>query len=283
MYPFKEPVLLASIVVAALWYARGSRRPKLHPVPRRRRSYVLPVRAACFYAGLAIVLVALDSPLDDLADKLFWAHMLQHVLLLTFAAPLIVLGAPWLAFWRPLPLGFRRSAAHAFATGFLSPVRRAAVFVGSPASAWLLFNADIALWHVPSLYDLTVRNAGIHYLEHVSFIVLGVLFWIHVLQSPPLHVRLSYTWQLVYLISAATASWLLAVVLAIATHPLYGAYAALRHRPGGISALADQQLAAGVMLGPGSLAFAIAVFYGIYAWLGADERPRSARLATRHG
>jgi len=283
MYPFSEPVLFASVVVAALWYARGSRRPKLHPVPRRRRSHVPAARAACFYTALAVVLVALDSPLDDLADKLFWAHMLQHVLLLTAAAPLIVLGAPWLAFWRPLPLGFRRGAAHAFATGVLSPVRRAAVFIGRPASAWLLFNADIALWHVPSLYDLTLRNAGVHYLEHVSFIVLGVLFWVHVFDSPPLRVRLNYTWQLVYVISAATASWLLAVVLAIATHPLYGAYAALRHRPGGISALADQQLAAGVMLGPGSIAFAIAVFYGIYAWLGADERPRSARLATRQG
>jgi putative membrane protein len=283
MYPFKEPFLFASVVVAAVWYARGSRRPKLHPVPRRRRSYVLPARTVCFYAALAIVLVALDSPLDDLADKLFWAHMLQHVLLLTAAAPLITLGAPWLAFWRPLPLGFRRGAAHAFATGFLSPVRRAAVFIGTPASAWLLFNTDIAAWHVPPLYDLTLRNTGIHYLEHVSFIVLGVLFWVHFFDSPPLRVRLSYTWQLVYVISAATASWLLAVVLAIATHPLYPAYAALQQRPGGISALADQQLAAGVMLGPGSITFAIAVFYGIYAWLGADERPRSARLAARHG
>lgn len=283
MYPFKEPVLLASVVVAAVWYARGSRRPKLYPVPRRRRSYVLPVRAACFYTALVVVLLALDSPLDDLADKLFWAHMLQHVLLLTVAAPLIVLGAPWLAFWRPLPLGFRRGAAHAFATGALSPVRRAAVFIGGPIAAWLLFNADIAIWHVPSLYDVTLRSAGIHYLEHVSFIVLGVLFWIHVLDSPPLRVRLSYTWQLVYIVSAATASWLLAVVLAIATHPLYPAYAALPHRPGGISALADQQLAAGMMLGPGSIAFAIAVFYAIYAWLGADEQPQTSRLAARHG
>jgi len=283
MYPFKELAIFLPVVIAAFWYARGSRRPKLHPVPRRRRSYVLPARAACFYAALAVVLLALDSPLDDYADKLFWAHMLQHVLLLTVAAPLVVLGAPWLAFWRPLPLGFRRGTAHAFATGFLSPVRRAAVLVGKPASAWLLFNADIALWHVPSLYDLTLRNTGIHYLEHTSFVALGVLFWTHVVASPPLRVRLSYMQQLVYVISAATASWLLAVVLAIATHPLYGAYVALQHRPGGISALADQQLAAGVMLGPGSVAFAIAVFYGIYAWLGADERPRSTRLATRHG
>src|ERR671937_6065 len=177
----------------------------------------------------------------------------------------------------------RRAAAEALSSAATAPGRRAAIYIGKPASAWLLFNADIALWHVPSLYDSTLHNAGVHYLEHVSFIVLGVLFWVHVFDSPPLRVRLNYTWQLAYIISAATASWLLAVVLAIATHPLYGAYAALPHRPGGISALADQQLAAGMMLGPGSITFAIAVFYGIYAWLGADERPRSARLAARHG
>jgi putative membrane protein len=176
MYPFKEPFLFASIAVAAFWYARGSRRPKLYPLPRRRRSRLPAARAACFYAGLVIVLVALDSPLDDLADKLFWAHMLQHVLLLTAATPLIALGAPWLPFWRPLPLGFRRRAAHAFATGALSPVRRAAVFIGAPICAWLLFNVDIAVWHVPSLYDLTVRNPGVHYLAHISFIVFGLLF-----------------------------------------------------------------------------------------------------------
>jgi putative membrane protein len=283
MYPFKQPVLFASFVVAALWYARGARRPKLYPVPRRRRSRLPAARAACFYAGLLVVAVALDSPLDDLADKLFWAHMLQHVLLLTAAAPLIALGAPWLPFWRPLPLGFRRSAAHAFSTGLLSPVRRAAVFISAPIPAWLLFNVDIAVWHVPPMYDLTVRNAGVHYLEHISFIVFGVLFWVHVVDSPPLHMRLNRIGQLVYLVTAATASWLLAVVLAVAPRPLYGAYAALHHRPGGISALADQQLAAGMMLGPGSIAFAIAVFYGIYAWLGAEERPRPARLSVRRG
>jgi cytochrome c oxidase assembly factor CtaG len=281
MYPFKEPALLASLVVAAGWYTRGAKRPKLYPVPRRRRTYLPAVRTACFYTGLLTIGIALDSPLDDLADKLFWAHMLQHVLLLTAAAPLIALGAPWLPFWRPLPLGFRRRAAHAFATGSLVPVRRTAAVLATPIAAWLLFNVDIAVWHVPWMYDLTVRENAVHYVEHISFIIFGVLYWAHALDSPPLHRQINRIRELVYLVSAATASWLLAIVLAVAPRPLYGVYVALHHRPGGISALADQQLAAGVMLGPGSVAFAIAVFYGIYAWLGAEEKPRPARLAVR--
>jgi putative membrane protein len=278
MYPFKEPVWLAVIVIAAVWYARGSRRPKLRAVSQMRRRYAPSVRAACFYAALALLLVALDSPLEHLAEKLFWAHMLQHILLFTAVAPLIVLGAPWLPFWRPLPFRLRRAAGR-----FAARLRRVGLLVGSPVAAWLLFNGDIALWHAPPLFDSTVHNAGVHDLEHVSFVVLGVLFWVHVFNSPPLRVRMSYTWQLVYLVSGATAGWLLAVVLAIATHPLYPAYAALPHRPGGISALADQQLAAGMMIGPGSITFAIAVFYAIYAWLGADEEPHTSRLAARHG
>jgi cytochrome c oxidase assembly factor CtaG len=281
MYPFKEPAILVSLAVAAAWYARGAKRPKLYPLPRRRRTHLPAVRSACFYTGLLIVGVALDSPLDDLADKLFWAHMLQHVLLLTAAAPLIALGAPWLPFWRPLPLRFRRGAAHAFATGSLSPVRRVAVLLGAPLSAWLLFNVDIAVWHVPSLYDLTVHNNAVHYVEHFSFIVFGILFWARAVDSPPLRRGMNRIRELVYLVSAATASWLLAIVLAVAQHPLYGAYADLAHRPGGISALADQQLAAGMMLGPGSVAFAIAVFYGIYAWLGTEDKPQPARFAVR--
>ena len=75
------------------------------PVRRRR---VLPWRGMCFAGGLLVVLVALDSPVERLADDWFWAHMLQHVLLMMVAAPLLVLGAPWLPFWRPLPLGLRR-------------------------------------------------------------------------------------------------------------------------------------------------------------------------------
>jgi putative membrane protein len=280
MYPFKEPIWLAVILIAAAWYAAGSRRPKLRAVSEKRRRYAPSVRAACFYSALALLLVALDSPLDRLAEKLFWAHMLQHILLFTAVAPLIVLGAPWLPFWRRLPFRLRRAASDA---RFPSPVRRVGVLLAAPAVAWPLFNLDIAFWHVPPLFDSTLHNAAVHNLEHVSFIVLGVLFWLHVFDSPPFRVGMSYAGQLVYLVSGATAGWLLAVVLAIATHPLYPAYAALPHRPGGISALADQQLAAGMMIGPGSITFAIAVFYAIYAWLGADEQPQTSRLAARHG
>ena len=95
--------------------------------------------------------MALESPIDTLADKLFWAHMIQHLLLLVVAAPLIVLGRPWMSIWRPLPLGFRRDGR---ADGRALALARAAARGCSgrsrgPAGAWLAFNVNMVVWHLP--------------------------------------------------------------------------------------------------------------------------------------
>ena len=114
----------------------------------------------------------------------------------------------------------------------------------------------------------------------VQFVTLGLLFWLQVLDSPPLHPRLEGLWRVGYTTAASAAGRLLALVLAFDPSPLYGAYATLQHRPGGLSALADQDLAAGVMLGIGSIPYAIAVFVGIYEWLDEQRPRRTRRRAT---
>jgi putative membrane protein len=275
----REPSILAGVLVAAAWYWRGSRRRShLHAVGHIRRRD-LPWRELSFAGGLLTVLIALDSPVERLADDLFWAHMLQHVLLMMVAAPLIVLGAPWMPFWRPLPLAFRRRIARAVV---LSPVfgwlRGTARFVTAPVAAWVLFNADLGIWHVPAAYNLTLRNGAVHYAEHISFLLLGLLFWAQVIDSPPFHARLAPFARVIYATAGSAASWMLAVVLALATSPLYPAQHVGHHS---LSALGDQQLAAGVMLGPGSLPYAIVVFYWLYVWLGGEEQ-RRPRRRLRH-
>jgi putative membrane protein len=279
----RAPSILAAVAVSALWYWRGSRRPSLRLVQAQVRRPRLPWRELCFIAGLAAVLAALDSPLERLADEWFWAHMLQHVLLMLVAAPLLVLGAPWMPFWRPLPLSLRRRLARAFVKSqSLAWLRRVARVAAAPLGAWILFDADLGLWHVPALYDLTLRNSGVHYAEHISFLLLGLLFWSQVLDSPPFHSRLEPLGRAVYVTAGLAASWLLAVVLALATTPLYPAQTAAHG--GGLSALSDQQLAAGVMLGPGSIPYTLALFYWLYVWLGPEEsnrrRVRSAARST---
>jgi cytochrome c oxidase assembly factor CtaG len=248
----------------------------------RRRSRRERWRAASFYAGLLVILAALASPIDTLAEKLFWVHMTQHVLLLTVAAPLIVLGAPWSSIWRPLPLGFRRTVAKAVSrSSWCRPLRALARLFGRPIPAWIAFNVNLVAWHVPAVYDLAVRNRAVHDLEHVTFLVFGVLLWAQVLDSPPLRARLSAIHRVYYIVASAIVGWIIALVLIFSSSPLYPAYAHLAHRPGGISALTDQQLAGGVMLVPGSLAMTIFVFVQLYAWIGMDEDVPRRRDALR--
>ncbi len=262
---------LALVLLALALHLLGERRATIKT--GRPRSAIAHRRALSFYAGLLAVIVALVGPVDSLAPKLFWVHMLQHVLLLTVAAPLIVLGAPWMAIWRPLPLRFRRVVARAIARSpALAVVRVVGRLLGRPGPAWIAFSANLVFWHVPFAYDLTLRSTAVHVLEHVTFMLFGVLLWAQVLDSPPLRLRLSQIHRVYYIVGATIVGWLISLVLAFASQPLYPAYAALVHRPGGISALADQQLAGGIMLGPGSLAATVFVFVGLYRWLGRSER-----------
>ena len=272
------PLALLSLV-GCLHVLGEHRAVRLLGRPRSRRERW---RAASFYAGLLVILAALASPIDTLAEKLFWVHMSQHVLLLTVAAPLIVLGAPWSSIWRPLPLGFRRTVAKAVSrSSWCRPLRALARLFGRPIPAWIAFNVNLVAWHVPAVYDLAVRNRAVHDLEHVTFLVFGVLLWAQVLDSPPLRARLSAIHRVYYIVASAIVGWIIALVLIFSSSPLYPAYAHLAHRPGGISALTDQQLAGGVMLVPGSLAMTIFVFVQLYAWIGMDEDVPRRRDALR--
>jgi cytochrome c oxidase assembly factor CtaG len=245
----------------------------------RPRTAAARWRAAAFYAGLLTIVVALATPIDSISRQLFWVHMTQHVLLLGVAAPLIVLGAPWNSIWRPLPLAWRRRVARTVARSpRLAGVRRAAGALARPVPAWICFNVNLVFWHLPFAYDLTLRSQAAHALEHILFLGSAVLLWGQVLQSPPLRLRLSSLGRVLYIVAATAVGWLLSLVLAFAPSPLYPAYAHLAHHPGGISELTDQHIAAGVMLGPGSLAATLFVFIGLYRWLGHDEqRPPAVR------
>ncbi len=272
------PLALLSLV-GCLHVLGEHRAVRLLGRPRSRRERW---RAASFYAGLLVILAALASPIDTLAEKLFWVHMTQHVLLLTVAAPLIVLGAPWSSIWRPLPLGFRRTVAKAISrSSWCRPLRALGHLLARPIPAWIAFNVNLVAWHVPAAYDLAVRNRAVHDLEHVSFLLFGVLLWAQVIDSPPLRARLSAIHRVYYVVASAIVGWIIALVLIFSSSPLYPAYAHLAHRPGGISALTDQQLAGGVMLVPGSLAMTIFVFVQLYAWIGIDEEVPRRRDALR--
>ncbi|MGN6796978.1 MAG: cytochrome c oxidase assembly protein, partial [Gaiellaceae bacterium] len=136
---------LVGLLVAAVLYGLG----------RRSRDNVR--RDACFYGGLVVIAAAIDSPIDEYADRLFWAHLVQHVLLTMVAPPLILLGRPWPRSVRALPVGARRVIARSL---------HACRGLAAPLVAFALFNGVLLAWHVPALFDLTLRNAAVHDLEH---------------------------------------------------------------------------------------------------------------------
>jgi putative membrane protein len=254
-----DPSLLYVAMAAGL-YALGS----------RGRYRPQPLQALAFGASLLTIVIALDSPIDHYADQLFWVHMMQHILLLTVAPPLLLLGRPWPRMWRALPLEPRTKVARTIALSpWVAPVRALA----RPLPAWILFNATILGWHIPAAYDATLTSGAVHALEHAMFFFTGLLFWARVIDPGPLRPRLVWPARIAYTSGAMVVGWLLAITLVLEPHAIYGFYAALHTRPGGISALTDQQIAAGVMWVPGSLAYTITFIIGFYKWLEPDRSP----------
>jgi putative membrane protein len=230
------PALLWVLGAALLYWAGGRRLP-----PRPGEWW----RTVAFAAGLLALLIALDSPLDAYADELFWAHMVQ---------------------------GLRRDLARGVSGPGWRPARRLVALAGGAIVSWLLFNLDFWAWHLPVLYDAALRLEFVHAFEHLSFFATALLFWTRVIPAPPWRSPLSEPGKLAYLGSTLVAGWVLAIVLAVASAPLYSAYADQATRPGGISALTDQQFAAGVMWVPGSVAYMVAIVVIAYRWL-EPERP----------
>jgi putative membrane protein len=263
-----EPPLFA-IAATALLYALGVRRR----VGRTRRPRT---EAALFAAGLGALVLAYDSPLAALDEELFWVHMTQHMLLLAVAPPLILLGRPWATIARALPGVVRRRITVALVRGAWSaPLRTAARWTTRPTPALVLFLGTLVAWHLPALYDATLHSLATHELEHALFLAAGILYWSQLIDSPPFRSGLGFVQRALYAAAGMAICSVLGLVLAFAPSPLYAGYADIASRPGGISALADQHLAGGVMWVPGSISFTVAIV--IFAYRSLDETAQDGR------
>jgi len=257
--------LLYALVAAAFLYALGGRRT----VKTNR------FRSAVFYSGLAVLALAVASPVDAYSGRLFWAHMTQHVLLTMVAPPLLLLGRPWPRMLKPFAPSVRRPVARAVLVGSaLEPLRSIVRWIARPLPSVVAFSVVLLGWHLPVLYDLTLRNVFVHDVEHILFVGTAFLFWVHLLPGATGRPQLTDGWRTAYGVAGMLVSWVLAIVLGLASAPLYGAYASLASRPGGLSALSDQQIAAGIMWVPAAIPITIAIFIAAYRWLDRDLQPR---------
>ncbi len=262
-----EPVPVLTAAAALLLYDRGSRRQG-DMLPGRARSRS---QALCLVAGIGVILIALLSPLDGLALQLQWVHMAQHVLLLVVAPPLVVLARPWdlgLAAVGPL---LRRPLA-ATQTALSTPAGRLAALL----AAVLLFVGVLWLWHIPGLYDLTLRNGAVHDTEHTAFLAVGLLFWTVALPGAQPRPSPGLVGRSAVVLAGMVGSWMLAVYIGYAPTVLF-AYSGA----GGLTAMADQQIAAGVMWVPGSVPFVIALVVLVARWFENDARAVAAEAGLR--
>jgi putative membrane protein len=201
-------------------------------------------RVFSFLAGVALIWVALGSPLASLDAQFLTAHMIQHLLLMTIAPALILLGAPVLALNYGLPRFFlQQMLAPILKT---SPLQVLGNFLSNPVVCWLAATAALMVWHVPSIFTLAFSSHPLHVLEHASFLVAGFLFWWPVIQPWP-SVPVWPRWSLLlYLFSATLPCDILAAYLTFCDRIVYPAYLDLSNGSAN-SVIRDQQFAGALM------------------------------------
>jgi len=240
-----DPFLIVAIVVV-MWHEIGLRRLAARSRPERTRERRR--RSLWFYAGLAVVLVAVQSPLDYWADYYFWVHMVQHLLLMFAAPSLIVAGAPWQPLLDALPGRSGRSVTRGvLAGGWSAPLRGLGGLLLRPWVSVALFCLVMVVWHLPVPYDVGTENSAIHiWLMHGSYFAVGILFWLQYIPSPPFRRRMPLLSQAAGLLVTNFVMIGLAMALSIfATHSVYSVY---DHLPGvTLPPFADQQIGAAIL------------------------------------
>jgi len=206
---------------------------------------VIPVwQAGSFLLGMSLIWTAVASPIAALDRELLTVHMLQHLLLMTIAPPLIWLGRPVMAFLHGLP----RPLAHKVIDPLLqaAPVQRLGRVLAQPAFCWLAAAAALLGWHIPAVFTLALQSETWHMVEHASFLVAGLLFWWPVVQPWPSAAKWPELSIILYLFLATLPCDILSGFLVFCDRVVYPVYFSSSH-PFGLSALEDQQCAGALM------------------------------------
>ena len=244
-----DPFLILALVVAG-WHEIGLWRLARRSRPDRTRQRRL--RSLWFYAGLVVLLLAVESPVDYWADDYFFAHMIQHLLLMFAAPSLIVAGAPWQPLLDALDWALPGRSGHSVTRGVLAgawsrPLRGLGGLLLRPWVSVGLFNAAMIVWHLPGPFDLAEENQAVHiWLMHGTMFGAGVLFWLQFIPSPPFRRRMPLLSQAGALLGTNVVMIGIAMTLSIfvqgSVYPVYD------HIPGvTLPPFADQQIGAAIL------------------------------------
>ena len=246
-----SPWLLIPTLAIALVYTRG-----WWQLQRRAPHRCNPSQLVAFYAGLLTILIALLSPLDAFAGWLLTVHMIQHLLLMMVAPPLILYGAPYVPLLFGLPDKLLKDGVGPFLTWPL--LRRMAHFISHPIFCWSAFVLTNVAWHLPPMYELALRSPGWHQVEHECFLATALLFWWPVIQPWPWVASTPRWTTILYLFLADFQNTALSAFFVFYERVLYPSYQNAP-RLTDMTALEDQAAAGAIMWVVGSIFFLVPV------------------------
>jgi cytochrome c oxidase assembly factor CtaG len=261
-----EPLTIAILVITAeLYLFAYSRVPAF---PRKRLAY--------FFLGTFSLVIALLSPVGTYDTVLFWVHMVQHMILIFVAAPLLCLSSPLALALRSLPPRGRRR---------LSRILNSPPFRGltHPVFTWVFFQTVMWGTHFSPLYESTLTSSVEHAAEHALYLFAAYLFWRPVVGLDPGPRHPGYPVRFLYVMVAMAPMAFLGLAVYSAGHVLYPYYRAIRTSPGYSwlpSALSDQRLAGEIMWVIGFFMFIIVIVFLLFAWI-RHERHEQERVDRR--
>jgi putative membrane protein len=231
--------LLLVLLLTEFLYLRGWLRLRSASV-----KFIPAWRVISFSLGLVLIWLAVGSPVATLDEQLLTAHMIQHLLLMTFAAPLVLLGLPVMPFLHGLPEQFAQAVVGPLFRW--PPVERIGRALGRPAFAWLAATVVLVGWHIPAIFMLALQSGAWHAFEQATFLAAGLLFWWPVVQPWPYAPREPRWLILVYLFLATLPCDVLSGFLVFSERVTYPVYLS-GSRQSELSVLADQECAGALM------------------------------------
>lgn len=269
-----DPAVVAGIVTMVALFAYGVR------TARRRGAHVSIARIRYFAAAIAVLVLALLSPIATLSEERFSVHMAEHLLLLFGAAPL-------LAFSAPVTLALQAARSDVRRSVLLRALNSApAKFLSHPVLSWVLFATVMYASHFSALYDAALRHPLLHGVEHLLYLASAALFWWPVIRRDPVPGSFPWPARMLYLGLAMPYQSLLGLAIYSSNSPLYPTYLTFRSRAAVID---DQHLAGAIMWVVGDILMLIALGLAAVGWVHHEEREtervdaKLAAVRTAHG
>ncbi|MCY3801222.1 MAG: cytochrome c oxidase assembly protein [Chloroflexi bacterium] len=255
-----DPILLGAVIlgVGLYLYVIGPYRER-----RRLGAPLSGYRIIAFTSGVFVIFLALASPIDSIGEHyLFSIHMVQHLVLMFVAAPLVVMGTP--------PWAIRLFP-------YSSAIHSVTRFLTLPMVAFLASSGVFLIWHVPLFYESALEIKLIHDFEHLTILGVGMLMWWPALSPVRALPSLSAPAQLLYFFVLPIPTSIVGALITFMDEPLYSAYVEAP-RLWGLSALVDQEMAGLLMWVPGKLVFWAAMAVAFFRWFSDADAPDSPRL-----